>query len=94
MTCAVCYHLAGEGQDVREAVTVVAGYAACGPHVELAEAAGSVDVRYGSLGLSGLEGEAGRNCGQCGRFLGSDLARLEGPDSQPMCIACVAGGSG
>jgi hypothetical protein len=89
MFCAICHYLAGDGQHVREAVTVVGGYAACGPHFDVAEIAGMVDDSYGSAGLSALDAAIAANCGQCGRFLGVDLGALpEGPDDEMLCIAC------
>jgi hypothetical protein len=88
--CAICHYLARDGQEVREAVTVVAGYAICEPHFDVAEMAGKVDDRYGTLGLAVLDAEAAANCGQCGRFLGSDLGALpEGPDDKTLCISCA-----
>jgi hypothetical protein len=90
MICAICHYLARDGQQVREAVTVVAGYAACGPHVDVAERIGMVADTYGTLGLSALDHEGAAHCGQCGRFLGSDLGTLrEGPDDKALCIACA-----
>ena len=91
--CAICHFLARDGQEVLEAVTVAAGYAACEPHIGLAEAVGGVDPLYGGThGLSLLKNEARANCGQCGRFLGSDLGALPaGPDDKPLCIDCVSG---
>lgn len=89
MICAICRHLAGEGQHVREAVTVAAGYAACEPHLELAEFIGNVNEPYGSLGLSALDFEGSENCGQCGRFLGLDLGALGDGPGRALCINCA-----
>jgi hypothetical protein len=87
MICAICHYLATDGQEVREAVTVVAGYAACEPHFAIAEVVGKVDD---GIGLSALDRDAAGNCGQCGRMLGSDLgAFAEGPDDGPLCITCA-----
>jgi hypothetical protein len=70
-------------------VTIVGGYAACGPHFDAAEIAGTVDASYGSAGLSALDAAIAANCGQCGLFLGADLGALpEGPDDEMLCIAC------
>ncbi len=92
MICAICLYLARAGQEAREAGTVVAGYAACEPHFDLAELVGSVDPRIGTLGLSVLDGDAARDCGQCGRSLGSDLGAVS-DDSRatPLCITCTVG---
>jgi hypothetical protein len=88
MICAICHHLASDGQEVRDAVTVVAGYAACEPHFAIAEVVGKVDE---GIGLSALDSDGAANCGQCGRLLGSDLgAFAEGPDEQPLCIICTS----
>ncbi|TVZ06302.1 hypothetical protein EAS64_02400 [Trebonia kvetii] len=89
MICAICHYLASDGQQVREAITIVAGYAACEPHVDLAEIAGKGDGLYGSAGLSALDAAVAADCGRCGRFLGSDLGALpEGPDDPVLCIFC------
>ena len=66
MICAICRYLA-RAQDVREAVTVVAGYAACEPHFAIAEVVGKDGE---GIGLSGLDNYADADCGMCGRFLG------------------------
>ncbi len=88
MICAICYHLATGSQEARDAVTVVAGYAACAPHFAIAEVVGKV---YDGIGLAALDNEGTANCGQCGHLLGSDLGSLpEGPDDQPLCIACAS----
>ena len=87
MIYAICHHLARDDQEAREAVTVVAGYAACGPHFVIAEVVGKVDE---GIGLSSLEEEGASNCGHCGRLLGSDLGTLpDGPDDKPLCITCA-----
>ena len=95
MICAICHYLAGDEQQVREAVTITAGYAACEPHFDVAEIVGKVDDLHGSLGLSTLDVAIIANCGQCGRFLGSDLGALpSGPDDEMLCIVChECGGS-
>ena len=86
MICAICRYLA-RGQEVREAVTVVAGYAACEPHFAIAEVVGNAGE---GIGLSGLDGDADADCGMCGRFLGAELgAFADGPDAQPLCIGCA-----
>jgi hypothetical protein len=83
MICAICHYLA-RGQEVRAAVTVVAGYASCEPHFAIAEIAGKAEE---GIGLAALESEADADCGRCGRFLGSELGALpEGPDQEPLCI--------
>jgi hypothetical protein len=85
--CAICHYLARGGREAREAVTVVAGYAACEPHFAIAEVAGKADD---GIGLSAPDGDAAANCGQCGRLLGSDLGALpQGPDDTPLCTACA-----
>jgi hypothetical protein len=87
MICAICHYLARDGQEAREAVTVVAGYAACEPHFAIAEVVGNV---ADGITLSGLDSEGADTCGQCGRLLGSDLgAFAEGPDDGTRCIACM-----
>jgi hypothetical protein len=87
MICAICYYLARDGQEAREAVTVVAGYAACEPHFAIAEVVGNA---ADGITLSALDSEGAATCGQCGRLLGSDLGTLpEGPDDRPLCIACM-----
>jgi len=87
MICAICYHLARNDQEAREAVTVVAGYAACEPHFAIAEVVGKVEE---GIGLSSLDEEGYSNCGHCGRLLGSDLGTLpDGPDDRPLCITCA-----
>ena len=72
MICAICHYLARDGQEAREAVTVVAGYAACQPHFAIAEVAGKAGD---GIGLSPLDSDAAANCGRCGRLLGSDPGR-------------------
>jgi len=91
MLCAIRRYLAGDGQQVREAETVVAGYAACGPHFDLAEIVGKAED-FGALGLSALDGVAAGNCGQCGRFLGSELCVYPvEPGDRPLCVTCAPG---
>ena len=87
MICAICHYLA-RGQEVRQAVTVVAGYASCEPHFAIAEIAGKVEE---GIGLAALDIEADADCGRCGRFLGAELGVLpEGPDQEPLCIGCAS----
>ncbi len=91
MFCAICHYLAGDGQQIREAGTVVAGYAACEPHFALAEVIGKAED-FGALGLSALDGDAAANCGQCGRFLGSELGAFPvEPGDKPLCVTCAPG---
>lgn len=86
MICAICHYLARD-QEVREAVTVVAGYAACEPHFAIAEVVGKAEE---GIGLSGLDSDADADCSMCGRFLGAELGTLpEGPDDPSLCIGCA-----
>jgi hypothetical protein len=92
MVCAICLYLATSDQEIRDAVTVAAGYAACEPHVPLAELVGMVNESGVPPGLSVLAHEGGENCGQCGRFLGADLGRVSDDlHVSPVCVACAEG---
>lgn len=89
MVCALCHYLACDGQDIRDAVTVAAGYATCEQHLELAEIIGKADGDHGTLGLSVLDGDSFGDCGRCGRFLGTELGALAGPGQAALCISCA-----